>query len=71
MTIGNTLETSMNYLFSSLCGKDKRKRLDIFLNDFLVFFKDEDEKHFQQWKDSMAMESRMSGGLSTENRQKV
>ena len=32
----------------------------------LCFFED-----FQQWKDSMAMEVRMPGGLSSESREKV
>jgi hypothetical protein len=33
--------------------------------------KDEDENDFEQWKDSIAKEARMPGGLSTEIRQKV
>jgi hypothetical protein len=33
MTIGSTVETSMNYLFSSLSGKEKRSNR-FFENDF-------------------------------------
>ncbi|CAF4172340.1 unnamed protein product, partial [Rotaria sp. Silwood2] len=31
----------------------------------------EDETDFQQWKDSMSIETRMPSGLSTEKRQKL
>ena len=62
MTIGSTGETSMNYLFSSVPGKKK------LIEDYEKLFVCVD---FQEWKDSIAAEARMPGGLSSETRQKV
>jgi len=72
MTIGSTQETSMSYLFSPSSGKRKKKRNKSIFNVYNYFlFKDEDEKDFEQWKNSISIEARMPGGLSSETRQKV
>ncbi|UJR27171.1 hypothetical protein I4U23_008468 [Adineta vaga] len=63
MTIGITLETSTNSLFSSLISEDTTMRFSLTPCS--------GEKGFQQWKDAISVATRMPGGVPASIRQKL